>query len=69
MKHITLNIEGMHCGSCSASIELMLGNTGGINSAKVDFNTKKAEIDFDESKITEQGIIQSIEEVGFKASA
>lgn len=68
MKHITLNIEGMHCGSCSTSIELMLGNTDGVHTIKVDFNAKKAEVDFDENKITEQGIIASIEEVGFKAS-
>jgi len=68
MKHITLNIEGMHCGSCSTSIELMLSNTSGINSVKVDFNSKKADIDFDETKITEQAVISSIGEVGFQAS-
>ncbi len=67
MQHLTLTIDGMHCGSCSVSIELLLNNTTGISSAQVNFESKKAEVDFDPSKINTETIIKSIEEVGFKA--
>ena len=62
------NIEGMHCGACSTGIEMFLSNTEGMISAKVDYNTKKAEVEYDDSKLKDSDIIKTIEEAGFKAS-
>lgn len=66
--HKIYNVEGMHCGACSTGIEMFLSNTDGVTSAKVSFETKKAEVDFDESKISDDGVIKTIEEAGFKAT-
>jgi len=62
------NIEGMHCGACSAGIEMFLSNTEGVISAKVDYNSKKADVEYDDSKIKNTDIIKTVEEAGFKAS-
>ena len=63
MKKI-LKIEGMHCGGCATGIELLL-NTKGI-SAKVDFDTKKAEVEFDPKSISLKEIEKQIENAGYK---
>ena len=62
------SIEGMHCGACSAGIEMFLSNTEGVISAKVDYNSKKADVEYDDSKIKDTDIIKTVEEAGFKAS-
>lgn len=62
------NIEGMHCGACSTGIQMFLANTEGVISAHVDYNSKKADVEYDDSKIKDSDIIKTIEEAGFKAS-
>ena len=64
----TYNIEGMHCGACSTGIELFLSHTEGVKSAKVGWETKKGEVEYDETKVKDEDIIKVIEEAGFKAS-
>lgn len=61
------NIEGMHCGACATGIEMFLANTEGVNSAKVSFDEKKAEVEYDENKVNDEQVIKAIEEAGFKA--
>ncbi len=61
------NIEGMHCGACSTGIEMFLSNTEGVKSAKVSYEAKKAEVEYDENKLNDEDIIKTIEEAGFKA--
>lgn len=41
-------IQGMHCGSCAVSIEMLLANQPGVKSAKVKFDDKKAVVEFDD---------------------
>ncbi|MEK7146859.1 MAG: heavy metal-associated domain-containing protein [Patescibacteria group bacterium] len=61
------NIEGMHCGACATGIQMYLSNTEGVKSAVVDYDSKKAEVEYDEDKIKEADIIKNIEELGFSA--
>lgn len=61
-------IEGMHCGACSTGIELFLSNTDGVAGAKVDYETKKGEVEYDEAKLKDEDVIKVIEEAGFKAT-
>lgn len=63
------NIEGMHCGACATGIEMFLSNTEGVNSAKISFEEKKAEVEYDETKASDEKIIKAVEEAGFKAQA
>ena len=59
----TLEIEGMHCMSCSKLIEMELEDS--VNTISVNHETGKAEIDFDENKISEQEIKNKIKKSGF----
>lgn len=61
------NIEGMHCGACATGIEMFLANTEGVSSAKVSFEEKKAEVEYDENKVNDEQVIKAVEEAGFKA--
>lgn len=64
MKKIKLKIEGMHCNSCAMMIENELED---INvKARVDFASEKAEVEFDENKISEKKIREAITKLGYK---
>lgn len=65
MKKIKLKIEGMHCNSCAMMIENELEDRK--IKARVDFASEKAEIEFDENKITENKIKEIIIKLGYKA--
>lgn len=67
MKEIILNIEGMHCTGCSNRLTKVLNNIEGVERAEVSFETKKANIKYDESKVSVETIKAEIEEAGFKA--
>lgn len=66
-KTIHLTIGGMSCQGCANNIMMSLSQTSGIVKDTVIFETKKAIITFDETKITEYKIIKSIEAIGFIA--
>ena len=65
MKKI-LKIEGMHCSSCAMGVEMLLGAKN--VKAKVDFNSKKAEIEFDENKTSFEEVKKEIEKAGYKVN-
>ena len=60
----TLNIKGMHCGSCSKIIEMELSDK--VKSISVNHETGKASIDFDDKKISLQQIKDIIKQTGYK---
>ena len=66
MENITLTINGMKCTGCSQRVEKALKNTDGIENAKVDLDSREANIDFNKEIITEKEICESIEDVGFE---
>jgi Cu+-exporting ATPase len=66
-KKISLNIEGMHCGSCATGIQMYLSNTDGVSSCFVDYNSKKGDVEFDDEKVKIEDILKGVEELGYKA--
>lgn len=63
MANITLKVEGMSCGHCVKSIEKALNNIGA--SGKVDLSAKKVEVQFDQSRLSQEAIKEAIEEQGY----
>ncbi|MBI2630113.1 heavy-metal-associated domain-containing protein [Candidatus Pacearchaeota archaeon] len=57
-------IKGMHCDSCAKIIELELKDK--VNNIKVDIKKGNAEMEFDESKISESKIKEIINGLGYK---
>jgi len=68
-KKIKFSIEGMHCGSCAAGIQMVLINTDGVISASADYEKKSGEVEFDEEKVTWPDLQKAIEELGYKANS
>jgi Cu+-exporting ATPase len=68
MKKIDVSIGGMHCQSCVTVIERGLNKLSGIQKAVVNLTTEKATVDFDNSKLKEQDVLNAIVKRGFKAS-
>jgi len=59
----TFQIKGMHCNSCAMLIEKELKEK--VNSIKVSYANEKAEIDFNENKISEKEIKESLKKLGY----
>ena len=68
MEKITLNIQGMHCGSCAVGIQMLTSQMDGVKSAEVSYEDKKGTIELDPAKVTKEQIIKGIEELGYKAT-
>lgn len=66
MKKI-FKIKGMHCNSCSGLIESELRDK--VNKISVSYKDEKAEIDFDENKISRNEIKKIIENLGYEVEA
>lgn len=59
-KTITINIKGMDCTGCEASVKMLLETVTGVESAKVNFRESKAEIEYDNEKVK---ILEDLKEV------
>lgn len=68
MEKVTLNIEGMHCGSCAVGIQMLTTQLDGVKSAEVSYEGKKGTFEFDPAKVSKEQIVKAIEELGYKAS-
>ncbi|MBL7141930.1 copper-translocating P-type ATPase [Patescibacteria group bacterium] len=62
-----LKIKGMHCASCSTSIERALKKQSGIVSIGVNLVTEKANLEFDSEKINLTKIQKIIKKIGYQA--
>lgn len=61
----TFPIRGMHCASCSLTIERTLKKLDGVESVEVSYGTEKAKIKFDETKIDAAKMSQAIDPLGY----
>lgn len=64
MQKAKFQIKGIHCNSCVALIEKKLKGKPGIVQAKVNFDSQKAVVIYDEQKIKEDEIYRLVEEAG-----
>ncbi len=68
MKRIELAVGGMHCASCSNLISRALTKTSGVKSANVNYAAAKAFVEFDETQIDENALVEIIKSKGYDAS-
>ncbi len=62
---LRLKISGMHCGSCSARIERVVGNLPGVKEASVNLATETAFFSFDRDICLSRQIKEAISTLGF----
>ena len=65
MKSLKLKIKGMHCTSCAFNIDGELEDTEGIKSSQTSYARQETEVEFDESKINMQKIIDIVKKTGY----
>ncbi len=65
----TLAISGMHCASCSARIEKVVGDLPGVIAAEVNLATETARIVYRKSECSPRTIRETIAALGFEAKA
>ena len=68
MKTITVKIDGMHCTSCPIMIDGKLeDDVDGIASARTNYVKQECVVDFDDTVVTSDVIIQAIKDIGYAA--
>ena len=68
MTTVELSVTGMHCASCASLIEEVLAEQPGLLEARVDLESERAAVTFDDH-VTDLGALQAaIAELGYGAS-
>ena len=62
------NVTGMTCSACSAHVEKAVCALPGISDVAVDLLGGSMRVDYDEGKLTPEGIIAAVEDAGYGAS-
>ena len=60
MTKATYSISGLHCPPCTRTVESSLKKLKGLKTAKVDWATKSAKVEFDESVLSAQQISSAV---------
>lgn len=66
METITLNIGGMACGGCAATVEKALLALDGVVSAEVSHTESRADITYDAAKVQPATMRAAVETAGYK---
>ncbi len=67
MDTIQLTIEGMHCGGCANSIQIITEKIEGVESVFIDFDGKTGTWGIDPLMVSPERIIAAILELGYTA--
>ncbi len=65
-KKVVLQIEGMNCPSCAATIEKSLSRLNGVSNPGVNFATRKASLEYDPNRVELKELINAVEHAGYK---
>ncbi len=63
-----INIEGMTCGGCVASVHTATADIDGLDNISIELADNQATVTFDDSKTSAEKIAAAIDEAGFDAS-
>lgn len=63
-----LDVTNMDCAVCPITVRKALEKVPGVDSAKVDFKTKRAVVTFDAAKTTTQALTKATADAGFPSS-
>ncbi|MDO5043811.1 MAG: heavy metal translocating P-type ATPase [Coriobacteriia bacterium] len=66
-QNIRLAIEGMHCASCSALIEKMLGRMDGVDSIAVNLANNTAALQYNPERLAIDDVLTKISDLGYSA--
>lgn len=61
----TLNIDGMHCASCSSRVERALSNLSGVLEANVNLATETARVQSLRGSVSRRDLVQAVRDAGY----
>ncbi|TPX64334.1 hypothetical protein SpCBS45565_g05970 [Spizellomyces sp. 'palustris'] len=67
IRTVQIEVQGMTCASCVATIEKHLRSNPGVVSCKVALLAERAEVQFKELLMTEEQVANLIDDIGFRA--
>ena len=67
MENITLQVGGMTCCGCAATLKQVLENVSGVANADVNWAENSAAVSFDPAQTNIATLKQAIENAGFDA--
>jgi mercuric ion transport protein len=59
-------VEGMSCSGCERTIQKVVSNLEGVQSAQADLNTSTVSVEYDAEKVNIGAIQSAINKVGYK---
>ncbi len=65
---VMLDVQNMTCAMCPITIKAALKKVDGVQSAKVDFDSKTANVTFNPKKTNIEALIQSTTNVGYPST-
>ena len=68
MRHARLEISGMSCANCSATIDEALESLDGVEEATANFATDEGTVDYDPERVALEDIYQAIDDAGYGAA-
>ncbi len=69
MKHEKFTVTGMTCSACSSRVEKTVSQLEGIEKASVNLLTNSMQVDYDETKVSSQDIVDAVVSAGYGASS
>jgi copper chaperone len=69
MENVTLNVQGMTCGGCVASVTRVLKAVPGVTEATVTLQPGVAKVTFDPARTQPTALRAAIEGAGFDVAA
>jgi Cu+-exporting ATPase len=68
IEQIELTLSGMTCHACAQLIQEELSETQGVTRAEVNFEQRRARVEFNPSLVETATLIKRITELGYQAS-
>lgn len=65
---VTLDVSKMDCAVCPITVRKALEKVPGVDSAKVDFKTRRAVVAFDPAKTSPEALTRATADAGFPSS-
>ena len=62
-------IQVMHCASCATLIDGALEDLQGVKSASASYAHQVEDVEYDETKVSEEAILRTVEDAGYTAIA
>ncbi len=66
MKDLTIQLEQLVCPTCAQKITMALNKTVGVETAEVLFNSSKAQVQYDETKVTVAKLTSVVTDLGYE---